>query len=91
MTYEVALSVSHRTPSGEVWEATGHGVTVKSKNPESAWALAALDRGSAPKVPVQFYAPDGTKSLFFKSVSGCAEPALKARAHFAKLTTQEAV
>ena len=90
MTYQVNLRVSHTTPSAEIWEAAGHGVTIKSKNPTSAWALAALDAGFEPMVPVQFIAANGTPSLRYRTINACAAPALKAREHFSKLTQQEA-
>jgi hypothetical protein len=85
------MRVSHKTPAGEVWVATGHGITVKSKNPESAWALEALDRGFAPLVPVRFENEGNGIGLNFRTVKAAAAPALKAREYFSKLTTQEAV
>lgn len=88
-TYRANCTVSHRTPNGEVWLCEGHGVGVKSKNPESAWALLMLDRGASPDAPVQFKT-NGKPSLSWSTLRACAAPALKARAHFRNLTTREA-
>jgi hypothetical protein len=92
MTYQVNLRVSHRTPSGEVWEASGHGLTVKGKNPETLWALEAMEAGLDPNQGVRFEVQSNGLGFQSRSLLVCGADAAKARQHFKSIpTTQEAV
>jgi hypothetical protein len=88
MTYKVKLRVAHLTPSGEVWEASGHGVTVKSKDPETLWALEAIEAGLEPNRSVDFVHQDDTTGMRYRSLLGCSAKASKARSSFAKLSNR---
>ncbi len=81
-TLLVFLKVSHCTRSCEIWLAEGEGISILNEDPETHWALAALEAGLYPLLPVLFHV-NGTPSVRYRSLQVCAMKAAKAR-----LTTQ---
>lgn len=74
---EVWLSVSHLSRRNQIWRAEGAGIVVTHQDPETHWALAALEAGLDPLLPVHSFV-NGRPSLRYPSLEACAAEALRA-------------